>query len=308
MNTWKDFQTRNNNELVAILGNFVNRTMILTHNYFEGKVPLTNKLSPFDREVLSEITVLKKNVETSLEQYRFREALREAMNLARLGNKYLADTEPWKIIKEDKTRVGTILNISLQITANLCLLLAPFLPFTVKKLSAFINFPAGKWEDIGKENLLSEGQIINKPELLFEKIEDDIIQKQIDKLMKTKAPSNSRENNHSPQKEMITFDDFSKLDIRSGTILEAEKVAKTKKLIKLLIDTGLDKRTVVAGIAEFFEPDQIIGQQVSVVLNLESRNIRGIESQGMILMAHDNEGKLTFVSPTHAIDNGSEIN
>ena len=230
------------------------------------------------------------------------------MNLARLGNKYLADTEPWKVMKEDKTRVGTILNISLQITANLCLLLAPFLPFTVRKLSGFINFSSEKWEDIGQENLLPVGHRINKSELLFEKIEDDIIQKQIDKLMKTKTSSDLQETSHSPQKEMITFDDFSKLDIRSGTILEAEKVPKTKKLIKLLIDTGLDKRTVVAGIAEFFEPEKIIGQQVSLVLNLEPRTIIGIESQGMILMAHDNEGKLTFVSPTHAIDNGSEIN
>ncbi len=306
--TWKDFQTRNNNELVAILGNFVNRTMILTHNYFGGEVPPPDKLTPFDRKALSEITVLKKNVETSLEQYRFREALREAMNLARLGNKYLADTEPWKVIKEDKTRVGTILYISLQIMANLVLLLAPFLPCTVRKISAFLNFSADKWENIGQENLLPVGQKINKPELLFEKIEDDIIQKQIDKLMKTKTPSDSQEKSHSPQKERITFDDFSKLDIRSGTILEAEKVPKTNKLIKLLIDTGLDKRTVVAGIAEFFEPERIIGQQVSVVLNLEPRKIRGIESQGMILMAHDNEDKLTFVCPTNTIDNGSEIN
>ncbi len=306
--TWKDFQTRNNNELVAILGNFVNRTMILTHNYFEGKVPAPDTFIPFDREVLSEIKVLKKNVETSLEQYRFREALREAMNLARLGNKYLADTEPWKVIKEDKTRVGTILFISLQITANLCLLLAPFLPFTVRRLSAFLNFPGRSWEEIGTENLLPVGHGINQPELLFEKIEDDIIQKQIDKLMKTQTPADSHEKNHSPQKEMITFDDFSKLDIRSGTILEAEKVPKTNKLIKLLIDTGLDQRIVVAGIAEFFEAEKIIGQQVSMVLNLEPRKIRGIESQGMILMAHDNEGKLTFVCPNNVIDNGSEIN
>lgn len=306
--TWNDFQTRNNNELVAILGNFVNRTMILTHKYFEGMVPPSDQFTRFDREVVSEISTLKNNVETSLEQYRFREALREAMNLARLGNKYLADTEPWKIILEDKKRVGTILNIALQITANLCLLLAPFLPFTVRKLSELINFSADTWNVIGRENLLPVGHRINEPELLFEKIEDDIIQKQIDKLMETKISSDSNKKAHAPQKELITFDDFTKLDIRTGTILEAEKVPKTKKLIKLLIDTGLDQRTVVAGIAEFFEPEKIIGQQVSVVLNLEPRNLRGIESQGMILMAHDNEGKLTFVSPTHTIDNGSEIN
>ncbi len=306
--TWKDFQTRNNNELVAILGNFVNRTMILTHNYFDGKVPAPDKFTPFDHKVLSEITTLKKKVETSLEQYRFREALREAMNLARLGNKYLADTEPWKVIKKDKSRVETILFLSLQITANLCLLLAPFLPFTVRKLSQFLGFSGRSWDEIGTENLLPVGHTINQPKLLFEKIEDEIIQKQIDKLMKTKFPEDSREKSHSPQKEMITFDDFSKLDIRSGTILEAEKVPKTNKLIKLLIDTGLDKRTVVAGIAEFFDPEKIIGQQVSIVLNLEPRKIRGIDSQGMILMAHDNEGKLTFVCPNKTIDNGSEIN
>ena len=306
--TWKDFQTRNNNELVAILGNFVNRAMILTHNYFAGKVPAIGELTSFDRDVLSEITTLKKNVENSLENYRFREALREAMNLARLGNKYLADTEPWKVIKEDEARVGTILNISLQITANLCLLLAPFLPFTVKKLRGFLNVPAGKWGDIGRENLLPAGHKINKSDLLFEKIEDDIIQKQIDKLMNTKVTSDSEESIHPPQKEAITFDDFTKLDIRSGTILEAEKVPKTKKLIKLVIDTGLDKRVVVSGIAEYFEPEKIIGQQVSVVLNLEPRKIKGIESEGMILMAQDKEGKLSFVSPTHNIENGSEIN
>ena len=282
--------------------------MILTHNYFEGKVPAPGKFIPFDREVFSQIKVLKKNVETSLEQYRFREALREAMNLARLGNKYLADMEPWKVIKEDKTRVGTILFISLQITANLCLLLAPFLPFTVRKLTAFLNFSGRSWEEIGTENLLPVSHSLNQPELLFEKIEDDIIRKQIDKLMKVQTTDDSHEKSHSPQKGMISFDDFSKLDIRSGTILEAEKVPKTNKLIKLRIDTGLDQRTVVAGIAEFFEPEKIIGQQVSVVLNLEPRKIRGIESQGMILMAHDNEGKLTFVCPNHPIDNGSEIN
>ena len=306
--TWKDFQSRNNNELVAILGNFVNRAVVLTHNYFDGLVPPRGKLTSFDKDVIVEINTLKEKVETSLENYRFREALREAMNLARLGNKYLADTEPWKVIKEDKTRVGTILNISLQITANLSILLAPFLPNTVKKLERIINIPTGKWKNIGEENLIQEGHTLNKPELLFEKIEDQAIQQQIDKLMKTKIESELVDNVHSPQKEAISFDDFTKLDIRSGTILEAEKVPKTKKLIKLVIDTGLDKRTIVSGIAEFFESEKIIGQQVSVVLNLEPRKLKGIESNGMILMAQDKDGKLSFVSPVDSIDNGSEIN
>jgi len=306
--TWRDFQARNNNELVAILGNFVNRALVLTQKHFAGEVPERSELTALDQNVLSDIKKLKAKVENSLENYRFREALKEAMNLARLGNKYLADTEPWKIIKEDVARVGTILNISLQISANLCILLAPFLPFTVIKLRGFLNVPAGKWDDIGKDNLLPVNHKIIKSELLFEKIEDDIIQDQIDKLMNTKIASDSEKGNHPPQKEVITFDDFTKLDIRSGTILEAEKVPKTKKLIKLVIDTGLDTRTVVSGIAEFFEPEKIIGKQVSVVLNLEPRKIKGIESKGMILMAEDKEGKLSFVSPTNDIDNGSEIN
>jgi methionyl-tRNA synthetase len=306
--TWKDFQSRNNNELVAILGNFVNRAIILTQNYFDGKVPATGELTSFDEEVLSEIYNLKENVENSLENYRFREALKEAMNLARLGNKYLADTEPWKIIKEDKTRVGTILNLSLQITANLGILLAPFLPKTVQKLNGFIHFSAGKWEDIGKKDLLPVGHTLNESALLFAKIDDNVIQAQIDKLLNAKAKADSIHSEHTPQKEAINFDDFTKLDIRTGTILEAEKVAKTKKLIKLVIDTGLDKRTIVSGIAEFFEPEKIIGQQVAVLLNLEPRKIKGIESNGMILMAQDKEGKLTFVSPDEVIENGSEIN
>lgn len=306
--TWRDFQARNNNELVAILGNFVNRALVLTHKHFAGEVPEKSELSALDQDVLSDIKKLKAKVENSLENYRFREALKEAMNLARLGNKYLADTEPWKVIKEDVARVGTILNISLQISANLCILLAPFLPFTVIKLRGFLNMPAGKWDDIGKDNLLPVNHKIIKSELLFEKIEDEIIQNQIDKLMNTKIASDSEKDNHTPQKEVITFDDFNKLDIRSGTILKAEKVPKTKKLIKLVIDTGLDTRTVVSGIAEFFEPEKIIGKQVSVVLNLEPRKIKGIESKGMILMAEDKEGKLSFVSPANDIDNGSEIN
>jgi methionyl-tRNA synthetase len=305
--TWKDFQARNNNELVAIFGNFVNRTLVLTQKYFNGKVPEVIKLNAFDQEVLREISQIKSKVEYSLEHYRFREALQEAMNLARLGNKYLADTEPWIVIKSDKNRVKTILNISLQITANLTILLEPFIPFTSAKLRSFINFSAIDWELIGTENLLPVGHKIKPATLLFEKIEDETIKKQINKLLKTKKDNNSMEYVFPPQKEDISFDEFTKMDIRSGTILEAEKVPKTKKLLKLKIDTGLDQRTVVAGIAEFFEPDNIIGQQVSIVLNLATRKIKGIESNGMILMAEDPDGRLVFVSPLEKIRNGSEI-
>lgn len=305
--TWKDFQTRNNNELVAILGNFVNRTLVLTQKYFGGKVPGITELAPYDKETLEEISQIKSKVEYSLEHYRFREALQESMNLARLGNKYLADTEPWKVIKSNENRVKTIMNISLQITANLTILLEPFLPFTSEKLRSFINFTARDWEFIGRNDLLTVGHQINKSSLLFEKIEDEAIEKQINKLQETKKENKEMEYVFPPQKENISFDEFTRMDIRSGTILEAEKVPKTKKLLKLKINTGLDQRTVVAGIAEFFEPKNIIGKQVSVVLNLAPRTIKGIESNGMILMAEDPEGKLVFVSPVEKIRNGSEI-
>lgn len=305
--TWKDFQTRNNNELVAILGNFVNRTLVLTQKYFGGKVPGIIDLNPYDKETLEEISQIKLKVEYSLEHYRFREALQEAMNLARLGNKYLADTEPWKAIKNDENRVKTIMNISLQITANLTVLLEPFLPFTSEKLRSFINFTARDWKFIGRNDLLTVGHQINKSSLLFEKIEDEAIEKQINKLQKTKTENKEMEYVFPPQKENISFDEFTRLDIRSGTIIEAKKVPKTQKLMKLKIDTGLDQRTVVSGIAEFFDSENIIGKQVSVVLNLAPRKIRGIESNGMILMAENPAGKLVFVSPVEKIRDGSEI-
>lgn len=305
--TWKDFQTRNNNELVAILGNFVNRTLVLTQKYIGVKVPGITELAPYDKETLEEISQIKSKVENSLEHYRFREALQEAMNLARLGNKYLADTEPWIVIKSDKNRVKTILNISLQIAANLTILLEPFLPFTMEKLRNFINFSGKDWELIGRKNLLPAGHQINPSSLLFEKIEDEAIEKQINKLQETKKENKEMEYVFPPQKENISFDEFTRLDIRSGTIIEAKKVPKTQKLIKLKIDTGLDQRTVVSGIAEFFDSENIIGKQVSVVLNLAPRTIKGIESNGMILMAENPEGKLVFVSPVEKIRNGSEI-
>ena len=304
--TWKDFQARNNNELVAILGNFVNRALVLTHKYFDGIVPAAEDLIDFDKETLAEIPRITKQVEKNIENYHFREALKDAMNLARLGNKYLADTEPWKIIKTDEARVKTILNISLQITANLSTLIEPFLPFTAQKLRGFLNMAKLEWENIGK-NVLPEGHQINKASLLFEKIEDSTIKAQIDKLLETKAANQAENKKVLPAKENINFDDFMKLDIRVGNILEAEKVPKTKKLLKLLVDTGIDQRTIVSGIAEYYKPEEIIGKQVSVLVNLEAKKLKGIESQGMILMAEDADGKLSFVSPDQAIKPGSEI-
>jgi methionyl-tRNA synthetase len=305
--TWKDFQARNNNELVAILGNFVNRTLVLTNNYYEGKVPERGKTDTNDDTVLKEISRIKDNVGTSLETYRFREALKEAMNLARLGNKYLADAEPWKVIKTDPERVKTIMNIALQITANLTIVCEPFLPFSMNTLRGWINFNELKWSEAGNTNLLPAGHLINKPGLLFAKIEDDEIVKQIDKLMATKKANEAASAKITPGKEAITFDDFSRIDIRTATILEAEKVPKTTKLLKLKIDTGLDIRTIVSGIAEFSEPEAIIGKQISIIANLESRKIKGIESQGMILMAEDKDGKLVMVSPAEKVANGSMI-
>jgi methionyl-tRNA synthetase len=305
--TWKDFQARNNNELVAILGNFINRALVLTNKYFEGVVPQRGETDDYDEKVLAEIDVLKLKVEKSLEGYRFREALKEAMNLARLGNKYLADTEPWKVIKTDIDRVKTILNISMQITANLTIVLDPFLPFSVKKLRGWINLEDLDWSRAGDTDIIKAGHKIKQPELLFRKIEDSEIEAQVNKLLETKKMNDESNASLAEAKENITFDDFTKLDIRTATILDAEKVPKTKKLLKLTVDTGLDTRTVVSGIAEFFAPEDIKGKQVSLVLNLEPRKIKGIESQGMILMAEDNMGKLVFVSPTEDINNGSEV-
>jgi len=305
--TWKDFQARNNNELVAILGNFVNRTLVLTNNYYEGKVPERGQTDQNDESVLKEISKLKENVETALETYKFREALKEAMNLARLGNKYLADAEPWKVIKTDPERVKTIMNIALQITANLTIICEPFLPMSMDKLRRMINLGELKWEIAGKTDVLLSGHVINKPGLLFEKIEDEEITRQIDRLLATKKANEESGAKTVPSKDPVTFDDFSKVDIRTATILEAEKVPKTTKLLKLKIDTGLDVRTIVSGIAEYYEPESIIGKQISIVANLEPRKIKGIESKGMILMAEDKNGKLVMVSPSDKVSNGSMI-
>jgi len=303
--TWKDFQARNNNELVAILGNFVNRALVLTNKYYNGKIPGRNKLTVEDENVLAEIKVIKEKVENSIENFRFREALKEAMNLARLGNKYLAETEPWKLIKTDEERVKTIMNIALQITASLSIILEPFLPFTSDKIRKIINIDHFDWDRLGDHDLLEPDHQIAKPELLFAKIEDSEIEFQINKLLATKEQN--KEEVHEQIKEEITFEDFQKLDIRTGKIIEAEKVAKTKKLLKLLVDTGVDKRTVVSGIAEFFSAEEVVGKQVSILLNLSPRKIKGVESQGMILMAEDKNGKLHFISPADDVNNGAGI-
>lgn len=304
--TWKDFQARNNNELVAVLGNFVNRALVLTNKYFKGSVPDPGELNQFDQDTIAEIDKIKASVEHSLENYRFREAQKLFMDLARLGNKYLADTEPWKMIKTDEERVKTILYISLQITANLAILSDPFLPFTAIKIYDFLNIEKGNWDKIGSEEIIPPGHKVKQPTLLFEKIEDAAVEYQLNKLLETRK-MNKTNKDINPPKEIVSFDIFNKMDIRIGTILEAEKVPKTKKLLKLTINTGIDTRTVVSGIAEFFDPSDIIGKQVSILVNLEPRKIRGIESKGMILMAEDNRGKLTFINPSEKIDNGSEV-
>ena len=305
--TWKDFQTRNNNELVAVLGNFVNRALVLTQKYYDGKVPSPGELTENDKTTLAEISAIKAEVEKSIGQYRFREALKYAMDLARLGNKYLADAEPWIVVKTDPERVKTIMYVSLQITANLTIIFAPFLPFSMDKLRGFLNFDELNWSNLGRTDLLPAGHQINTPELLFEKIEDEVIEKQVNKLLETKKANEVANATVSPAKENCTFDDFNKMDIRTGTILEAERVPKTKKLLKLKIDTGIDKRTVVSGIAEYYSPEEIIGQQVSILVNLEPKELKGIQSQGMILMAQDADGSLKFVVPVQPIKNGSEI-
>ena len=305
--TWKDFQARNNNELVAVLGNFVNRALVLTQKYYNGEVPALGETNEVDKAALAEIAKLKADVEKSLETYRFREALKLAMDLARLGNKYLADEEPWKVVKTDPERVKTVMNICLQITANLTIMLQPFLPFSMDKLRGFLNMENLVWSELGRTDLLAAGHQTNKPELLFEKIEDATIDAQVQKLLDTKKANEAAAAVAKPAKENCTFDDFMKMDIRTGTILEAEVVPKTKKLMKLLVDTGIDKRTVVSGIAEFYKPEEVIGKQVSILVNLEPRKLRGIDSQGMILMAEDADGTLKFVSPVNKVKNGSEV-
>lgn len=306
--TWKDFQAKNNSELLAIFGNFVNRTLVLTQKYYQGTVPAKGNLTNLDTDTIAELAKYPEQIGKSIENYRFREAVNELMNLARLGNKYLTETEPWKVFKTDEKRVETILNIALQISANLALLAEPFLPFTSAKLKKMMALPEGAtWNMAGNADLIQAGLVLPKPELLFDRIEDEAINAQVQKLLDTKKANEAESNVAAAAKENINFEDFAKMDIRVGTIIEAEKVAKTKKLLKLVVDTGIDKRTVVSGIAEYFKPEDIIGKQVSILVNLAPKSLRGIESQGMILMAENADGSLHFVSPTENIKAGSEV-
>ena len=304
--TWKDFQTRNNSELVAIYGNFINRTLVLTAKYFENRVPERGALTDYDREVLAEIPAIVKRVEDNLEHFHFREALKEAMNLARLGNKYLADTEPWKVIKTDEGRVRTILNICLQIAADLSTLMEPFMPFSSARLREFMQIEPVAWEAMG-DGAVAAGHALGQAGLLFEKMEDAVIQAQIDKLEATKKANEMATAQVTPAKEDVSFDDFQRMDIRVGKIIAAEKVAKTKKLMKLTVDTGIDQRTIVSGIAEHYSPEEVVGRQVSVLVNLAPKPLKGIVSQGMILMAENADGSLSFVAPDKDVKPGSEV-
>ncbi len=302
--TWKEFQARNNNELVAIFGNFINRAVVLTHKYFEGKVPAAGTFYDLDQEVISRLKDYPGQIAASLESFRFREALNLMMEVARLGNKYLADTEPWKVIKQDEQRVGTILNLSLQIAGSLAVLAAPFLPKTSEKLSQMLGLTGLTWAQAGGQSLVPVGQKLGKPVLLFEKIEDVVVNQQVAKLEATKKNNTTV---ITPGKSEIAFEDFLKMDIRIGRIIAAEKVPKSKKLLKLQVDTGLDQRTVVSGIAQYYSPEQVIGQSVTVLLNLAPRKIMGIESQGMVLMAEHPDGTFSFLQPDKQMDPGGEV-
>lgn len=306
--TWKDYQARNNNELVAILGNFINRAMVLIHKYFDGKIPELGELEEIDKKLIQDLEDAPDYIASSLNQFRFREALSKFMELARAGNKYLADTEPWKLIKEDKKRVGTILNLALQIVANISVLAEPFLPVTSKKINDMVKAGDLNWLDAGSANLLKTGHSLEKPTLLFEKIEDDKIQQQIDKLQRTKLKNISEMSEVKGLKDEITYDDFAKLDIRIGTVLEAEKIPKSKKLLKLKIDTGIDQRVILSGISQHFTPEELIGKQVTILANLAPRSMMGVESEGMVLMAEDATGDLRLLQPEKKVKNGSEVN
>ena len=357
--SWKDFQARNNSELVAIFGNFVNRAVVLTHKYFEGKVPACGELLDVDKEALAQIPQLKASLEKNLDTYHFREALKDAMSIARVGNKYISDTEPWKVAKTDMGRCATILNVSLQICADLAIAFEPFTPFAAERLRTMlgVSLNAGfdhrlgeqqtvntytpeegcalhttsvlptcassviptevegttlSWARLGETTLLPEGHQLNQPELLFAKIEDEVIDAQLERLSRIRAEREAAAKAEAakqvtPQKDECTFEDFEKMDIRTATVLEAERVPKTDKLLKLTIDTGIDKRVIVSGIAEQYSPEEMVGKQICILANLAPRKIRGIESKGMILMARQNDGKMRFVTPAEALCNGAEI-
>ncbi len=305
--TWKDFQARNNNELVAVYGNFVNRALVLTKKYFEGKVPACGAVTDYDKAIIEEFVNVKSEVEKLLDQFKFREAQKEAMNLARIGNRYLAETEPWKLAKSDLSRVATILNISLQLVANLSIAFEPFLPFSSKKLRSMLAYEEFKWESLGRTDLLPEGHELGEVGLLFEKIEDDAIQAQLDRLARIKKENEAANYKANPVRPDCTFDDFLKLDMRVGTVLECTKVPKADKLLQFKIDDGLETRTILSGIAKHFKPEELVGKQVCFIANLPPRTMRGIVSEGMILSAEDNEGKLSLLTVEPKAKPGSEI-
>lgn len=306
--TWKDFQARNNNELVAIYGNFVNRTLVLTQNYFDGKVPVRNELHEIDLQAINELSEIKGNVEKLLDIFKFRDAQKEAMNLARLGNKYLADTEPWKVAKTNKDRVATVLNISLQIAANLSIAFEPFLPFTSAKLRDLLNLETFNWDNLGSMDLLKPQEELKKPELLFEKIDDSAIEYQIQKLQNTKKSNELSSFKAKAVKSTISYEEFEKLDIRVGTVLACQKVPKADKLLQFKIDDGLGGRTIVSGIAQYYpEPEKLIGQQVCFIANLEPRKLKGIVSEGMLLSAEDADGRILLIQPQTKVVNGAEV-
>lgn len=311
--TWKEYQTRVNSELADILGNFVNRALVLTNKYYDGVIPEAGDYTPEDQQVLDQMAAIPGRISQLVYDYKMREAQSEVMNLARLGNKYLADMEPWKLVKDEANaqRVQTIMNIALQITANLSIVLRPFLPATAEKISGFLNFKSDDWSTAGANHLLAAGHQIGKPSILFQKIEDELVEKEVQKLQASRVETENEATgtgwSFPPQKEETSFDDFMKMDIRLGKILEAEKVEKADKLLKLKVDTGIDQRTIVSGIAQHYSPEEVVGKTVSVLMNLAPRKIRGVESQGMILMAEDSEGKLSFISPEKDFEAGCEI-
>lgn len=305
--TWKDFQARNNNELVAVYGNFVNRALVLTQKYFGGKVPPCGELTEQDKEIIAEFRDVKTKVEELLEKFRFRDAQKEAMNLARIGNKYLADSEPWKVFKTDPKRVETILNLSLQLVANLAIAFEPFLPFSSEKLRSMINMPDLKWNNLGQTDLLAAGHELNKPELLFEKIEDEVVEAQIKKLEETKKANEAANYKAVPIRADVDIEQFSKMDLRVGTVLECEKVPKADKLLRFLIDDGLEKRQILSGIAKYYKPEELLGKQVVFIANLPARKLRGLDSQGMILSAVNNDGSLSVITVDRPVKPGSEV-
>ena len=306
--TWADFQARCNNELVAVYGNFVNRALQLTKKYYDGIVPECGQLTDTDRQTLAEFSQVKERVEALLEEFKFREAQKEAMNLARIGNKYIADEEPWKVIKTDPERVKTVIYISLQLTANLAIAFEPFLPFSSARLRAMLNMDTFRWDDLGKTDLLPSGKQLGEPSLLFSKIEDETIKQQMDKLEATIKANAAAEAKAAPVKDTITYDDFQKLDIRVGTVLECERVPKMKKLLRFLIDDGLERRTIVSGIAQWYEPEALVGKQVLFIANLAPREFKnGLVSQGMILSAEDYDGTISVTTVEHAVKAGSQV-